>query len=82
MGPPGRNMEAGGMWKHRQVVGVGKGQGWVRGVKQRKAGAGHVCPCGQELAPWGMGDRWEGRLGGAMQGGKDQAGRIGHGVGI
>lgn len=71
-GPLCRDMEAGGMWKHRQVVGVRKGQGWVHEVMHRKRGAGHVHQCGQELAPPGTGNRWEGCLGRAGRAGVRQ----------
>lgn len=66
-GPLCRNTEAGGMWKHRQVVGVGKGQGWDGLGEAQEASGGPVHQYEQELAPWGTGSRWEGHLGGAWQ---------------
>ena len=35
-----RNPEAGGMWKQRQVVGVGKGQGWSGWGEEQEARGG------------------------------------------
>lgn len=51
MGPTGQ--EHGGRWHVEAQAGGGRreGAGLVRGVKHRKEGAGHVCPCGQELDP-------------------------------
>lgn len=48
------------MCKHRQVVGVGKGQGWGA---WGEAPAGRVHGCGQELVPGGAGSGEKGLAG-------------------
>lgn len=62
-GPLCRNMEAGGMWKQRQVVGVGKWQGWGAWGKAQEGKGG---PC---VSLWtgasSLGD-WQ-QIGGAWQ---------------